>query len=76
SGAAALTAALTAASAGKSVRVIEKTDKLGGTSAMSGGMTWLPGNHYAQAAGVEDSFEEALAYMRAASPIGWQETED
>lgn len=76
SGAAALTAALTAASAGKSVRVIEKTDKLGGTSAMSGGMTWLPGNHYAQAAGVEDSFEEALAYMRAASPIGWRETED
>ncbi|GLQ80799.1 dehydrogenase [Mesorhizobium huakuii] len=76
SGAAALTAALTVAVAGKTVRIIEKTDVLGGTSAMSGGMTWLPVNHYAARAGLSDSFAEALAYMRAASPKGWQETED
>ncbi|MBZ9719267.1 FAD-dependent oxidoreductase [Mesorhizobium sp. AD1-1] len=76
SGAAALTAALTVAVAGKTVRIIEKTDVLGGTSAMSGGMTWLPVNHYAERAGLSDSFAEALAYMRAASPKGWQETED
>jgi 3-oxosteroid 1-dehydrogenase len=76
SGAAALTAAMTAAVAGKSVRIIEKTDKIGGTSAMSGGMTWVPANHYAEAAGIEDSPEEALEYMRAAHPPGWRETED
>ena len=76
SGAAALTAALTAAVAGKTVRVIEKTDKIGGTSAMSGGMTWIPANHYAAAAGQTDSPAEALEYMRAAAPPGWRETED
>lgn len=76
SGAAALTAAMTAAVAGKTVRIVEKTDKIGGTSAMSGGMTWVPANHYAAAAGIEDSPAEALTYMRAAHPPGWQETED
>jgi 3-oxosteroid 1-dehydrogenase len=76
SGAAALTAALTAAVAGKTVRIVEKTARIGGTSAMSGGMTWVPANHYAEAAGHADSVAEALTYMRAASPPGWQETED
>lgn len=76
SGAAALTAALTAAVAGKTVRIIEKTAYIGGTSAMSGGMTWIPANHYAAEAGLADSPEEALEYMRAASPPGWRETED
>ena len=76
SGAAALTAALTAAVAGKTVRIIEKTAFIGGTSAMSGGMTWIPANHYITEAGESDSPEEALDYMRAASPPGWRETED
>jgi len=76
SGAAALTAALTAAVAGKTVRIIEKTAYIGGTSAMSGGMTWIPANHYAPEAGQSDSPSEALDYMRAAAPPGWRETED
>ncbi|WP_162256376.1 FAD-dependent oxidoreductase [Sphingomonas sp. Root710] len=76
SGAAALTAAMTAAVAGKSVHILEKTAWIGGTSAMSGGMTWIPTNHYAAEAGLADSTEEAMAYMRAASPPGWQESED
>ncbi|MBB3527369.1 FAD-dependent oxidoreductase [Rhizobium sp. BK456] len=76
SGAAALTAALTAAANGRTVRVIEKTASLGGTSAMSGGMTWLPANHYAQEAGFSDSIEEALQYIRESAPPGWRESED
>lgn len=76
SGAAALTAALTAASNGRTVRIIEKTAKIGGTSAMSGGMTWLPANHYAQAAGFFDTPAEALQYIRETAPAGWRETED
>ncbi|NKC30473.1 FAD-dependent oxidoreductase [Falsiroseomonas selenitidurans] len=76
SGAAGLTAALTAAVAGLRVLVLEKTDRIGGTSAMSGAGTWIPANHHAEAAGIADSPAEALAYIRAAAPEGWAETED
>lgn len=65
SGAGALTAAATAARAGKSVVVLEKTELLGGTSAVSGGMLWIADNHYAKAAGIADSKEAAAEYVRA-----------
>lgn len=76
SGSAGLTAALTAARLGLSVTVLEKTDRIGGTSAMSGAGTWVPANHLAAAAGIEDSVEEALTYIRAAAPEGWAATEE
>ncbi len=76
SGAAGLTAALTAAAAGLRVMVLEKSDRLGGTSAMSGAGTWIPANHHAAAAGIADSPAEALAYLRAAAPEGWATRED
>lgn len=76
SGSAAAAAALTASVAGLSVWILEKSDRLGGTSAMSGAGTWIPANHHAQAAGIEDSPEEALTYLRATGPAGWRETED
>ncbi|MFJ4025984.1 FAD-dependent oxidoreductase [Paenarthrobacter sp. NPDC089989] len=65
SGAGALTAAATAARAGKSVVVLEKTDLLGGTSAVSGGMLWVADNHHAREAGLTDSKEAAAQYVRA-----------
>lgn len=76
SGSAGLTAALIAARRGLSVTLLEKTDWLGGTTAMSGAGTWVPANHHAAAAGIQDSPEEALTYIRAAAPEGWAETED
>lgn len=76
SGSAGLVAALTAARRGLAVTVLEKTDRLGGTTAMSGAGTWVPANHHAAAAGLADSPEEALAYIRAAAPEGWAETEE
>lgn len=76
SGAAALTAALTASVAGLKVLVLEKTALLGGTSAMSGAGMWVPANHLAIAAGLKDSPEEALTYLRSASPHGWRAAED
>ncbi len=76
SGSAGLVAALTAARRGLSVTVLEKTGKLGGTTAMSGAGTWIPASHHAAAAGIEDSPEEALAYIRAAAPEGWAEAEE
>lgn len=76
SGSAALAAALTAAAGGLRVLVLEKTTWLGGTSAMSGGATWVPNNHHARAAGLADSAEEALMYLRASAPRGWRDSED
>ena len=45
SGAAGLTAALAAAVAGAGVLLVERGEQLGGTSALSGGRVWVPGNH-------------------------------
>jgi len=65
SGAAGLAAALAAAASGASVLVAEKTALLGGTTAISGGTVWVPANHLAAEAGLEDTPEEGLAYLRA-----------
>ncbi len=66
SGAGALTAAIVAEKEGcKDVLVVEKSDRYGGTSAMSGGGIWIPNSHYARAGGVKDSAQEALRYMQA-----------
>jgi 3-oxosteroid 1-dehydrogenase len=48
----------------KEVLIIEKSNKVGGTSATSGGGIWIPNNHYAKACGAEDSFEDAREYLR------------
>ncbi|NIP13852.1 MAG: FAD-dependent oxidoreductase [Pseudomonadales bacterium] len=66
-GAAGLTAALAAHGHGADVLVLEKSDKVGGTSAWSGGMIWIPCNHHMREAGLEDSREEALTYLEALS---------
>jgi 3-oxosteroid 1-dehydrogenase len=42
SGAGAMTSALFAADQGLSVLIVEKSDKYGGTSAISGGGIWIP----------------------------------
>ncbi|MCU0272513.1 MAG: FAD-dependent oxidoreductase [Acidimicrobiales bacterium] len=63
-GGAALTAATLAHDQGATVLVIEKEPMLGGTTAVSGGGVWLPRNHVQAAAGVDDSREEVLAYLR------------
>jgi succinate dehydrogenase/fumarate reductase flavoprotein subunit len=64
SGAGALTAAIAAADRGATVEVLEKAALVGGTSAFSGGMPWVPCNSHMAEAGVEDSREEALEYLR------------
>ncbi|HXZ71654.1 MAG TPA: 3-oxosteroid 1-dehydrogenase [Streptosporangiaceae bacterium] len=63
SGAAGMTAALTAAHHGLRVVVIEKTDRFGGSTARSGGGLWLPGNEVLRKAGVPDTPEQARAYL-------------
>ena len=65
SGAAGLTAALAAHESGAQVRVIERFDRVGGTSAVSGGVIWVANNPRQRAAGMADSRAEALAYFRS-----------
>ena len=62
-----MTSALFAADQGLSVLVVEKSDKYGGTSAISGGGIWIPNNHYFAELGGQDSFELALQYLKAAT---------
>jgi len=63
SGAAGMTAALTAADLGLSVVVIEKAGAFGGSTARSGGGIWAPGNAVLRAAGVSDTPGQARAYL-------------
>ena len=63
SGAAGMTAALTAAHLGLSALVIEKAGSFGGSTARSGGGIWAPGNSVLRAAGVADTPEQARAYL-------------
>ena len=65
SGGGGLVAAITAAEAGASVLVLEKQDLIGGSTAMSGGIMWVPDNPVMRAAGVPDSYEDALAHFEA-----------
>nr|WP_306287846.1 FAD-binding protein [Pseudoalteromonas sp. WY3] len=74
SGAGAMTAALFAADQGNSVLIVEKTDKYGGTSAISGGGIWIPNNDEFRALGGKDSYEAALTYIKAASQGSVDET--
>ena len=75
SGAAGLSAALSAAVRGAEVIILEKSELLGGTSAMSGAGTWIPCNRLAREAGIDDSPDDAMRYLRAASPDGWAATD-
>ena len=63
SGAAGLTAAVAARDGGASVMMIVKSDKIGGTTAISGGVIWVPCNHAMREAGITDSPAEALTYI-------------
>ena len=76
SGASGLSAALRAQHLGARVLVIEKAQIIGGTTAMSGGCIWVPNHHHQKNLGVEDTAEDALAYIRAISPVGWHNSEE
>ena len=65
-GGAGFTAALSAYEAGARVSLFEKGDQVGGTTAWSGGMIWIPNNHHEGALGVEDSRDKALTQSQVA----------
>jgi 3-oxosteroid 1-dehydrogenase len=64
SGGAGLVCACVTADRGARVLVLEATDLVGGTTALSGGQLWIPGNTVMARAGYPDSAADALAYLR------------
>ena len=62
SGGAALVAAIRAHDAGARVTILERSEYVGGTTAVSGGGIWIPQNHHMGDIGAEDSRAAALAY--------------
>lgn len=64
-GAAGLSAAITAHDYGLDVLVLEKGEMVGGTTALAGGGMWIPNNRFMREEGVPDSAADALMYLEA-----------
>ncbi|HYP64003.1 MAG TPA: FAD-binding protein, partial [Acidocella sp.] len=67
SGAGSMCAGLVMRKAGKSVLIIEKTKLVGGTTAKSGGIMWIPNNVFMKQEGIPDTPEQALTYLENVS---------
>jgi 3-oxosteroid 1-dehydrogenase len=65
SGGGSMVSALVMRSLGKSVAIVEKMPRIGGTTSRSGGVMWIPNNRFMKEEGVEDSYEKAITYMEA-----------
>lgn len=64
SGASGMAAAIVARYHGLDVLVVEKAALFGGTTAISGGWLWVPGNRLAAEQGVADNANAARTYLR------------
>ncbi|WP_232838552.1 FAD-dependent oxidoreductase [Streptomyces geranii] len=60
-----LVGAYAAASRGLRTLVVEKTDRVGGTTAYSGAGLWFPGSAPIERAGVENDVEKSRTYLRS-----------
>lgn len=64
SGGAGLTSAIAAQDGGAQVMLLEKSNRIGGTTAVSGGVVWIPCNSHMAEVGCEDSRADAMTYLR------------
>ncbi|MFC4314585.1 FAD-dependent oxidoreductase [Steroidobacter flavus] len=65
SGGGSMCAGLLMRTLGKQVLILEKTALVGGTTARSGGVMWIPNNRFMKRDGIEDSTEKANTYLDA-----------
>ncbi|HEX8058665.1 MAG TPA: FAD-binding protein, partial [Novosphingobium sp.] len=65
SGGGSMCSALLMRSLGKSVVILEKMPRIGGTTSRSGGVMWIPNNRFMKEEGVQDSYEKSMTYMEA-----------
>ena len=63
SGGGSMCAGLVLRRTGKSVLILEKTALIGGTTARSGGVMWIPNNRFMKRDGIDDSPEKAMTYL-------------
>ncbi|MCU1463700.1 MAG: succinate dehydrogenase/fumarate reductase flavoprotein subunit [Acidimicrobiales bacterium] len=63
SGGGGMVGALAARAHGLDSMVLEKREVIGGSTAKSGGVMWIPNNPLMGPAGVHDSYEDAMAYF-------------
>jgi len=66
SGGGSMCAALVLRAAGKSVLILEKTALVGGTTATSGGVMWIPDNRFMKSEGIRESVDDAVKYLDGA----------
>lgn len=60
-----LATALSAWEQGLSCLVVEKTEYVGGSTALSGGAFWVPGNHVLRRSGFPDTVERGRQYLES-----------
>lgn len=65
-GAAGMAAALFASIAGSKVLLVERTEYVGGTTALSGGTTWVPLTRYLDNTDTQDNFANVMTFLDAA----------
>jgi 3-oxosteroid 1-dehydrogenase len=63
SGGGSMPAALAAKRMGRTAIILEKQDKIGGSTSLSGGVWWVPNNSLLKEAGIPDSFERSREYF-------------
>lgn len=67
SGIGGLSAAITAHELGSSAIVLERSEQVGGVTALSMGEVWVAGNHLSAELGIEDSVDSGFRYLKRLS---------
>ena len=75
SGGGALIAACRAADQGLQVLLLERSSHLGGSTAVSGGVLWVPNNHLMASAGFTDTAQAGRDYLRHGTTVSDEQIE-